>query len=47
MRKKKNKNFVFFLDLKKNFVVDEFVFQGNFFKMLVDSDIFVLRDKER
>lgn len=47
MRKKKNKNLVFPLDLKKNSVVDELVSQGNPFKMPADSDIFVLRDKER
>lgn len=47
MRKKKNKKLVFPLDLKKNSVVDELVSQGNPFKMPADSDIFVLRDKER
>lgn len=45
--KKKNKKLVFPLDLKKNSVVDELVSQGNPFKMPADSDIFVLRDKER
>lgn len=44
MRKEKEQKA---LDLKKNSVVDELVSQGNPFKMPADSDIFVLRDKER
>lgn len=47
MRKEKEQKTCIPLDLKKNSVVDELVSQGNPFKMPADSDIFVLRDKER
>lgn len=47
MRKEKEQKACIPSRLKKNSVVDELVSQGNPFKMPADSDIFVLRDKER